>query len=137
MEKSRPLEGIRVLEMGQLIAGPFAGCMLGYFGAEVIKLEPLSGDPLRRWRELDEDGNSFWWSSMARNKKSITVNLKSEEGKEIVRKLAFKVDVIIENFRPGTMEKWNIGPEDLKKNLGILSSNVSNEVPSENVHSCK
>ena len=116
MKNDRPLSGIKILEMGQLIAGPFAGCMLGYFGAEVIKLEPLSGDPLRRWRELDEDGNSFWWSSMARNKKSITVNLKSEEGKEIVRKLASKVDVIIENFRPGTMEKWNIGPEDLKKN---------------------
>ena len=116
MDKERPLDGIRELEMGQLIAGPFAGCILGYFGAEIIKLEPLPGDPLRRWRELDEDGDSFWWSSMARNKKSITVNLKSEEGKEIVRKLASKVDVIIENFRPGTMEKWNIGPEDLKKN---------------------
>ncbi len=126
VENARPLDGIRVLEMGQLIAGPFAGCILAYFGAEVIKLEPLSGDPLRRWRELDEDGNSFWWASMGRNKKSITVNLKTEEGKEIVRKLAPNVDVIIENFRPGTMEKWNIGPEDLKKsNPKLIYTRVS------------
>ncbi|PPR78654.1 MAG: Succinyl-CoA--L-malate CoA-transferase beta subunit [Alphaproteobacteria bacterium MarineAlpha2_Bin1] len=124
--KQKPLDGIRVLEMGQLIAGPFAGCVLGYFGAEVIKLEPLGGDPLRRWRELDEEGSSFWWKSMARNKKSITVNLKSDEGKEIVRKLASKVDVIIENFRPGTMEKWQIGPEDLKKiNPQLVYTRVS------------
>ena len=80
-----PLEGIRVLELGQLLAGPFTGCLLGYYGAEVIKVEaPGEGDPIRTWRLLDE-GTSLWWRSVARNKKCVTVNLRTEEGREIVR----------------------------------------------------
>jgi crotonobetainyl-CoA:carnitine CoA-transferase CaiB-like acyl-CoA transferase len=112
MSDTRPLDGIRVLELGQLIAGPFAGCMLGYFGAEVIKVEPPGGgDALRNWRELDDDGTSWWWRSMSRNKRCVTVNMREERGRELVHGLAMKSDVLIENFRPGTMEKWNLGPE--------------------------
>ncbi len=110
----RPLEGVRVVEMGQLIAGPFAGCMLAYFGAEVIKIEPPgSGDALRNWRAL-KDGTSLWWRSLGRNKKSLSVNLRSERGRDIVRRLAAQSDVLIENFRPGTLEKWGLDPEALK-----------------------
>lgn len=109
---NRPLAGIRVLELGQLIAGPFAGCVLGYFGAEVIKVEPPGdGDALRNWRELDDSGTSFWWRSMARNKRCVTINLREERGRELVHDLAMKSDVVLENFRPGTMEKWGLGPE--------------------------
>ena len=109
---ARPLEGIRVLELGQLIAGPFAGCVLGYFGAEVIKVEPPgSGDALRNWRVLDDSGTSYWWRSMSRNKRCITVNMREARGRELVHRLAMKSDVLIENFRPGTMEKWDLGPE--------------------------
>jgi crotonobetainyl-CoA:carnitine CoA-transferase CaiB-like acyl-CoA transferase len=108
-----PLSGLRVLEVGQLLAGPFAGCVLGYFGAEVIKIEPLGGDPLRGWRVLDE-GTSLWWYSLARNKKSVTVDLQREEGRQLVRDLALQCDVLIENFKPGTMEKWGLGPEVFK-----------------------
>lgn len=112
MNDVRPLAGIRVLELGQLIAGPYAGCMLGYFGAEVIKVElPGGGDPLRSWRERDENGTSWWWRSMSRNKRCVTVNLREERGRELVHDLAMKSDVLLENFRPGTMEKWNLGPE--------------------------
>ena len=110
---SAPLAGVRVLELGQLLAGPFAGCVLGYFGAEVIKIEPLGGDPLRNWRVL-RDGTSLWWYSLARNKKSVAVDLQSSTGRDIVRKLATQSDVLIENFKPGTMEKWELGPSDLK-----------------------
>lgn len=109
----RPLEGIRVLEMGQLLAGPFAGCVLGYFGAEVIKVEPPGGDPIRGWRVV-RDGTSLWWASLARNKKSVTLDLQSARGRELARALAAKSDVLIENFRPGTMEKWGLGPDELK-----------------------
>ena len=106
-----PLSGIRVIELGQLLAGPFTGCMLGYFGAEVIKIEPpAGGDPIRGWREVHE-GTSLWWHSLARNKKSFTVDLKQEEGVELAKKLIEGADVVIENFRPGTMEKWGLGPE--------------------------
>lgn len=109
---ARPLDGIRVLELGQLIAGPFTGCVLGYFGAEVIKVEPPgSGDALRNWRVLDDDGTSYWWRSMSRNKRCVTVNMREDRGREMVRALAMKSDVLIENFRPGTMEKWGLGPE--------------------------
>jgi len=111
---ARPLEGIRVLEMGQLLAGPFAGCVLGYFGAEVIKIEPPRGDPIRGWRVV-RDGTSLWWASLARNKKSVTLDLQSARGRELARALAVKSDVLIENFRPGTMEKWGLGPEELKR----------------------
>lgn len=110
---SRPLEGIRVLEVGQLLAGPFAACLLGYFGAEVIKIEPPGGDPLRNWRVL-RDGTSLWWYSLARNKKSVSIDLQTAEGRELVKQLAARSEVLIENFKPGTMEKWGLGPADLK-----------------------
>jgi crotonobetainyl-CoA:carnitine CoA-transferase CaiB-like acyl-CoA transferase len=110
---SLPLSGIRVLELGQLLAGPFAGCVLGYFGAEVIKIEPLTGDPLRNWRVL-RDGTSLWWYSLARNKKSVALDLQTEMGRDLVRKLVTECDVLIENFKPGTLENWGLGPEQLK-----------------------
>src|SRR5699024_2730493 len=111
----RPLEGIKVLELGQLIAGPFATKILGEFGAEVIKIEPPeTGDPLRKWRLLHE-GTSVWWASQSRNKKSVTVNLRSEEGQEIVRRLVKEVDILVENFRPGALENWGLSEEALKE----------------------
>jgi crotonobetainyl-CoA:carnitine CoA-transferase CaiB-like acyl-CoA transferase len=109
----RPLDGIRVLEVGQLLAGPFAACVLGYFGAEIIKIEPPGGDPLRNWRVL-RDGTSLWWYSLARNKKSVSIDLQTERGRELVKQLATRCDVVIENFKPGTMEKWGLGPAVLK-----------------------
>jgi len=123
----RPLDGIRVLEVGQLLAGPFAGSILGYFGAEIIKVEPPgSGDPLRQWRELDEDGTSFWWRSLGRNKKCVTANLRTDEGRSLVRQLAECSDVLIENFRPGTMEKWGLGPADFEAgNPGLIYARIS------------
>jgi crotonobetainyl-CoA:carnitine CoA-transferase CaiB-like acyl-CoA transferase len=109
----RPLDGVRVIEVGQLLAGPFAGTLLGYFGAEVIKVEPPGlGDPIRGWRILDAAGTSYWWRSLARNKKSVTANLRSETGRNIVRELIESADVVIENFKPGTMEKWGLGPDN-------------------------
>ncbi len=111
--QARPLDGIRVLELGQLLAGPFAGAMLAYFGAEVIKIEPPGGDPIRRWRVLKDD-TSLWWYSLARNKKSVCVDLKQAAGRDLVRELSAQCDVLIENFRPGVMEDWNLGPETLK-----------------------
>ena len=110
----RPLDGIRVIEIGQLLAGPFAGCMLAYFGAEVIKIEPPEGDPIRGWRVL-ENGTSHWWRSIGRNKKSITLDLKKSEGQKIARQLIDSADVVIENFRPGVMESWGLGPDEIKK----------------------
>lgn len=111
----RPLEGFRVLELGQLLAGPFATSMLGYYGAEVIKIEPPgTGDPIRTWRVM-KDGVSLWWHSLGRNKKCVTVNLRSERGRDIVRQLASHCDILVENFRPGTMEKWGLGPDDLRR----------------------
>ena len=126
-QKKLPLEGIRVLEVGQLIAAPFAGMMLASFGAEVIKIEPPgSGDPMRSWRKL-HNGTSLWWYSISRNKKSVTLNLREEEGQKLFKKLVEKdVDVIVENFRPGRMEKWGLGYEDLKEiNPGIIMVRVS------------
>ena len=105
----KPLEGVKVLELGQLIAGPFAGKTFAEFGAEVIKIEPpavdggVGGDPLRGWRKLHK-GTSLWWYLQGRNKKSVTANLRVPEGQEIVRRLAKDADILIENFRPGTME---------------------------------
>jgi len=115
-----------VLEMGQLIAGPFASCMLGYFGAEVIKIEPPGrGDALRNWRVL-KDGTSLWWQSMGRNKKSITLNLRKLEGRDIAERLAEGADVLIENFRPGVMEEWGLSPAALKaRNPGLIYTRVS------------
>ncbi len=124
--RPRPLDGVRVLEMGQLIAGPFAGCVLAYFGAEVIKIEPPgSGDALRNWRVLKDD-TSLWWRSLGRNKKSVSVNLRSDEGRDIVRRLAAQSDVLIENFRPGTLEKWGLDPEALKSaNPKLIVARIS------------
>ncbi|NHN37675.1 CoA transferase [Pseudomaricurvus alcaniphilus] len=121
-----PLRGIRVIELGQLLAGPFTGCMLGYFGAEVIKIEPPgSGDPIRGWREV-QDGTSLWWHSLARNKKSVTIDLKSARGVELVRQLIDSADVVIENFRPGTVEKWGLGPEQFRQsNPGLVYARIS------------
>lgn len=117
MEKtaaSGPLAGIKVLELGTLIAGPFCSRMLAEFGADVIKIEsPDGGDPIRQWRVL-KDGTSLWWSVQSRNKKSLTLNLKDARGQEIARKLALEADIIIENYRPGVLEKWSLGYEQLK-----------------------
>lgn len=107
------LSGIRVLELGQLIAGPFAAKTLADFGAEVIKVEPPGeGDPLRKWRMLN-DGTSVWWQAQSRNKQSVCIDLRQPEGQALVRQLAASADVLIENFRPGTMEKWGMGWEEL------------------------
>lgn len=124
--RKRPLDGIRVIEMGQLLAGPFTGSILGYFGAEVIKIEPPEGgDALRGWR-LMENGTSYWWHSIGRNKKSVTVDLKTDEGRQVVRKLLDTADVLVENFRPGLMEKWGLGPSDIKQtNPGIIYTRIS------------
>lgn len=124
---ARPLDGVKVLELGQLIAGPQAGCVLAYFGAEVIKVEPPgTGDPIRNWRVLDEQGTSFWWQSIARNKKSVTINLKSELGRQLVRQIINEVDVVVENFRPGTLEKWGLGPDTFKaSNPSLVFARVS------------
>lgn len=125
MTDSRPLAGLRVVEMGQLLAGPFAGTILGYFGAEVIKVEPPTGDPIRQWREV-KDGNSLWYYSLARNKKSVTLDLKSERGRQLAFQLLTKADIVIENFRPGAMEGWGLGPEAVKaENPGVIYARIS------------
>jgi formyl-CoA transferase len=108
----RPLDGLKVLELGQLIAGPFASKILAEFGANVIKVEPPEGDPLRKWRHMYE-GTSVWWAAHARNKRSITIDLRQPEGQALVRSLAKEADILIENFRPGAMEKWGLSFNDL------------------------
>jgi len=127
MNQPRPLDGIRVLEVGQLLAGPFAGSLLAYYGAEVIKVEPPgTGDALRQWRILDDDGTSFWWRSLGRNKKCVTADLRSDAGRDLVRRLAGECDVLIENFRPGVMEKWGLGPADLwTQSPGLIYARIS------------
>jgi formyl-CoA transferase len=108
-----PLQGLKVLELGQLIAGPFAAKTLGDFGADVVKVEPPgSGDPLRHWRML-LDGTSVWWQVQSRNKRSVALDLKDPQAQEIVRRLAQDADVLIENFRPGALEGWGLGPDRL------------------------
>ena len=121
-----PLAGLKVLELGQLIAGPFAGKTLGDFGAEVIKVEPPgTGDPLRQWRLL-HDGTSVWWQVQSRNKKSVALDLRTEQGRADVRRLAAECDVLIENFKPGTMEKWGLGFDDLARdNPGLIMLRIS------------
>ena len=110
-----PLKGIKVIELGTLIAGPFCSRILGEFGAEVIKVEsPGGGDQLRQWRKM-YDGTSLWWYVQARNKKSVTVNMRVPEGQEIVRKLCADADIVVENFRPGALEKWHLGFDELAK----------------------
>jgi crotonobetainyl-CoA:carnitine CoA-transferase CaiB-like acyl-CoA transferase len=111
--RQRPLEGLRVIEMGQLLAGPFTGTILAYFGAEVIKVEPPGGDPVRGWRLL-RNGTSLWYRSLGRNKKSVTLDLKTERGRELALELLAVADVVVENFRPGLMEEWGLGPDRLK-----------------------
>jgi formyl-CoA transferase len=109
-----PLSGLKVLELGQLIAGPFAGKTLADFGAEVVKIEaPGAGDPLRKWRLL-KDGTSIWWQVQSRSKRSLALDLRTPEGQDIVRRLATESDVLIENFRPGAMEDWGLGPDALQ-----------------------
>lgn len=126
MANKKPLEGVKVLELGNLVAAPFAGKILSEFGAEVIKVEePVSGDPLRNWRVMHKD-TSVWWYVQARNKKSITVNLRHKEGQDIIKELVEKVDVVLENFKPGTLEKWGLGYEDLQKiNPSIILARIS------------
>lgn len=119
-----PLEGIRVVEMGQLIAGPFCGQLLGDMGAEIVKLEaPETGDPMRHWGQGDKPS---WWRVVARNKYSVACNLRSAEGQQLARDLIAKADILIENFRPGTLEKWNLDPAELRKtNPGLIVVRVS------------
>ncbi len=120
------LDGLKVVEMGQLIAGPFAGKTLGEFGADVIKIEaPGVGDPLRNWR-LIKDGTSVWWQVQSRNKRSIALDLRAKEGQDIAKKLIAQADVLIENFRPGTMEGWGMGYGDLSLlNPGLVMLRIS------------
>lgn len=121
-----PLAGIRVIELGQLLAGPFAGTLLAYFGADVIKIEPPGGDPIRGWRTLDDHGTSFWWRSLGRNKKCVTLDLKNPLGIDVAKKLINDADVVIENFRPNTMEKWGLGPEQFtQSNPKLIYTRIS------------
>ena len=122
----RALQGLRVVEMGQLIAGPFAGKTLGEFGADVIKIEaPGTGDPLRNWRHT-RDGTSVWWQVSSRNKRSIALDLRAAEGQQIARQLIAEADVLIENFRPGTLEGWGMGWDDLRAlNPGLVMLRIS------------
>jgi formyl-CoA transferase len=123
---SLPLKGVRVIEMGQLIAGPFAGKTLGDFGADVIKIEaPDGGDPLRNWRMIKE-GTSVWWQVQSRNKRSVALDLRSSDGQDIARKLVAEADVLIENFRPGTLEGWGMGWDVLSAlNPGLVMLRIS------------
>jgi formyl-CoA transferase len=121
-----PLKGVKVIELGGFIAGPYAASLFAQFGADVIKVEPPGdGDPLRRWRKL-HNGTSLWWYSLSRNKQSITLNLKSEEGRRILRALIEKADVVVENFRPGTLESWGLGWDELSRiNPGLILVRIS------------
>jgi len=122
-----PLEGLRVLELGTLIAGPFAGRLLGDMGADVIKIEPPgSPDPLRTWGQAELNGHHFFWTVHARNKKAVTLDLRKDRGRELFLDLVEKSDIVVENFRPGTLEKWNLGYDVLRqRNRGIILVRVS------------
>jgi formyl-CoA transferase len=122
-----PLDDVRVVELGQLLAGPFCGQLLGDFGAEIIKIEdPKAGDPMRQWGREKPYGKSLWWPVVARNKKSVTCDLRTPDGQDLVRKLVSRADVLLENFRPGTLERWNLAPEDLWKiNPGLIVTRVT------------
>ena len=120
------LAGVRVIEMGQLIAGPFAGKTLGEFGADVVKIEPPgAGDPLRNWR-LIKNGTSVWWQVQSRNKRSVAIDLRPPEGQQLARQLIAEADVLIENFRPGTLEGWGLSPDELHAlNPGLVILRIS------------
>jgi formyl-CoA transferase/succinyl-CoA--D-citramalate CoA-transferase len=126
VSKAGPLDGVRVLELGNFIAGPFAGQLLGDYGADVIKVEsPGDGDPMRRWG-VTRDGDSLWWPSIARNKRSITLNLRDERARQLVLRLAAECDVVLENFRPGVLDRWGLGYEVLKAvNKRLVVTHVS------------
>lgn len=125
--QSLPLDDLTVVELGSLLAGPFCGQLLGDFGAEVIKVEdPGTGDPMRQWGREKPYGMSLWWPVVARNKKSVTANLRTEEGQDLVRRLVAKADVLVENFRPGTLERWGLAPEKLWEiNPGLVVTRVT------------
>ncbi|KAB7760468.1 MULTISPECIES: CaiB/BaiF CoA transferase family protein [Mycobacteriaceae] len=127
MSTTGALDGIRVLELGTLISGPFAGRLLGDMGAEVLKIElPSAPDPLRTWGQAELDGHRFFWTVHARNKKAVTLDLRTEQGRELFLDLVEQSDVIVENFRPGTLEKWNLGYDVLREhNRGIILVRVS------------
>lgn len=122
-----PLDGIRVLELGSFIAGPFAGQLLGDYGADVVKVEPPEdGDPMRSWGVTTPGGDSLWWPAIARNKRSVTADLRAEDGRELVRRLAATADVVIENFRPGRLVEWGLDYESVKAtNPGVIMVHVS------------
>src|SRR5579884_1089522 len=127
MTATGALDGIRVLELGTLIAGPFAGRLLGDMGAEVIKVEPPGApDPLRTWGQAELDGHHFFWTVHARNKKAVTLDLRKARGRELFLELVEKSDIVVENFRPGTLENWNLGYEVLsQRNPGVILVRVS------------
>lgn len=122
-----PLDGIRVLEMGQLIAGPFCGQLLADFGAEVVKIEPPKvGDAMRQWGRADAAGNTLWWPVIGRNKKSMTLDLRKPEAQDVVRELAAKTDILVENFRAGRMEEWGLGYDALSSvNPGLIMIRIT------------
>jgi crotonobetainyl-CoA:carnitine CoA-transferase CaiB-like acyl-CoA transferase len=122
-----PLSGLRAVEFGQLLAGPYVGTLLGDFGADVVKVEaPPAGDPMRDWGRLRHNDHSLWWSILARNKRSVTLNLRTPEGQALAARLCASADVVVENFRPGTMERWGLGPEDVHAhNPGTVYARVS------------
>lgn len=126
-DQSLPLDDVRVVELGQLLAGPFCGQLLGDFGAEVIKVEdPATGDPMRQWGREKPYGKSLWWPVVARNKLSVTADLRTEQGQELVRGLLAEADVLVENFRPGTLERWGLAPEQLwETNPGLVVTRVT------------
>jgi len=126
LNKRKPLEGVKILELGNLVAAPYAGKLFAEFGAEVIKVEePTNGDPLRNWRVMHND-TSVWWYVQSRNKKSVTINLRDPEGQEIVKSLIGKADVVLENFKPGTLERWGLGFEELQKvNPSVILTRIS------------
>ena len=126
-DKKRPLEGLRVIEMGAFIAGPFCGQILADFGAEVIKIEPPEvGDPMRQWGRHRHNGKSLWWPVLARNKKSVTLNLKTKKGQQMARELIDSADILVENFRAGMLEKWDMSYDSLKEtNPGLIMIRIS------------
>jgi formyl-CoA transferase len=122
-----PLAGVRVVELGMLLAGPFTGRLLGDMGAEIIKIEPPGRpDPLREWGKARYEGRSLWWPVQSRNKKCVTLNLRDRRGQELLLELVERSDVLVENFRPGTLERWNLGPDRLwETNRGLVVCRVS------------